>query len=175
MKSLLIAVVSLGLATFVASAQTLVASNATANTSIPATTLVAAPEYTGTFYYVGEEGKLVALPRVQMKIGKMGGASVSVPSDVPTTTTLVIKLEGTGDPVSSVRMAIVEKGGKIPMALGDMTTFKKPAEFGVNAHGNRIFEVTPKTGGGGDYVVTLKGNDPFAMPDMFVFHVGGAK
>jgi hypothetical protein len=138
-------------------------------TTTPTATI---PEFTGTFYIWGSNGALTALPRASVKVG--GSLSVVIPSAPTLDGSLVVKIEGTSDPASLIRMARVEKG-KIPMGLGDMSTFKRPVDVSIKNLGDRVFEVTPKTTADGDYVVTLKSGDPFATPELFVFRVEGKK
>jgi hypothetical protein len=124
--------------------------------------ITASPEFTGVPYARGTNGSLAPLPRANIKIGKLGGMGITLPSEIPTVNgPIVIKFDGSGDPRSLIEIG----GGK---------GFKKEVKFEVKNLGDRTFEVVPGPADG-DCVVALKGTNPLSMPEMFAFRVEGKK
>ena len=160
MKTLFI-VLLLGLATL-ANAQnpnSLAAKPDANNSVVTSTTAPAAPEYANVIYVRGTDGSLSALPRASVK-----GTKVLFPTDAPTINgSLIVKLEGTGDPKSLLEIGT---GGK---------SFNKPVTFTAKPLGDRVFELALASESMGDCVVAFKATG-FALPtELFAFRLGGAK
>lgn len=156
--------------------QQVVTNAAPTSQATPATNPVATPaftpSYTGAFYFEG-----IVLPHVTPQVKAKFRTSLEVPSTVTPTETgpvpvLIVKVEGSGDPSSVVKLIPIEEGGRVGLKKDSMSSFARVMEVKINPLGNRVFEVKPAdTLPVGNYAVALRSDNPFSAPELYLFRV----
>jgi hypothetical protein len=143
------------------------------NISTAPTTALTEPEFAGVFYARNEEGRLTNLPRQTPEIKSKFRSSLGLKPQVPVevNTTLVVRIEGSGDPSSAVMLAPLEDGGKkISAKFTSTVVFAKGIPVSPRSIGNRTFEIAT-TGLSGDYAIAVRSETPFTVPDVYLFRV----